>query len=76
MAQDPPAPETVNDPLEEFKTQDWSNPPAGSSTETVNLQAEASAGGETCPDGSIPQWVNYQLPNGTWAQKKICPGSS
>jgi hypothetical protein len=71
-----PTPEMVNDLRKVFDKHNWSGQPIGLATKPVNLQAVASADGGTCPDGSQPQWVSYQLPDGTWAQKKICPGNS
>lgn len=73
MTKKHPTPEMVKDLAKVFKKHNWSGQPIGLADKAVNLQAVASASGDdTCPDGSQPQWVTYQLPGGTWATKKMC----
>jgi len=74
MAKKHPTPEMVNDLVKVFKKHNWSGQPIGLAKGPVNLEAMASndADDDPCPNGGTPQWVSYKLPDGTWAQKKIC----
>ena len=74
MAKKHPTPEMVNDLAKLFKKHNWSGQPIGLAREPVKLETMASnnADDDLCPDGSAPQWVSYKLPDGTWAQKKMC----
>jgi hypothetical protein len=72
MAKKHPTPEMVNDLAKVFKKHNWSGQPIGLSKRPVDVQAVVDAGDDLCPDGSAPQWVSYKLPDGTWAQKKMC----
>jgi hypothetical protein len=73
MAKKHPTPEMVNDLTAVFKKHNWSGQPIGLTKGPVDLEAMDGDDNGSCPDGSDPQWVSYKLPDGTWAQKKICP---
>jgi len=49
-----------------FKKHDWPGHPVGLMT------AAAIPGPDTCPNGSEPQIVSFQLPDGTQVTKKMC----
>ena len=72
MAKKHPTPEMVNDLAAVFKKHNWSGQPIGLTKGPVDLETMGADNG-LCPDGSEPQWVSYKLPDGTWAQKKMCP---
>ena len=74
MAKKHPTPEMVHDLAKLFTKHNWSGQPIGLAKEPVNLVSMASNDPDDglCPDGSDPQWVSYKLPDGTWAQKKMC----
>jgi hypothetical protein len=66
-----PSPEMVRDLKEVFTKHNWAA--AVSLTAPIGVRAASTdAGPDVCPDGSQPQVVWYQLPNGTWATKKVC----
>jgi hypothetical protein len=71
MAKKHPTPEMVKDLAKVFKTHNWSGQPIGLAKGPFDLETVGGDGG-LCPDGSEPQWVSYKLPDGTWAQKKMC----
>jgi len=66
-----PSPEMVKDLKEVFAKHNWVAPVSFSAPIGVTA-ASADSGPDVCPDGSLPQVVWYQLPNGTWASKKVC----
>jgi len=73
MAKKHPSPEMIRDLAKLFKKHNWSGQPIGIAREPVNLQMLSDdADDDLCPDGNPPQWVSYKLPDGTWAQKKVC----
>jgi hypothetical protein len=49
-----------------YEKYNWSGAPVGLTAGA----ADDSPGG--CPNGSAPQVVTYQLPDGTWATKTVC----
>jgi hypothetical protein len=73
MARKHPTEEMVKDLSKVFKKHNWSGLPIGLANTPADLEVVANdSGNDLCPDGRAPQWVSYKLPNGTWAQKKMC----
>jgi hypothetical protein len=67
-----PSAEMVKDLKKVFKKHNWGAAVSLSAPIGVTA-ASADDGPDVCPGGSPPQVVWYQLPNGTWATKKVCP---
>ncbi len=62
-----PTPEMIADLKQVFAKHNWSEKPIGFGKTAM---ADDS---DLCDDGSVPQWVTYQLPDGSSVTKKICP---
>jgi len=56
----------LRDLKEVFDKHNWPGHPVGL------MASSAIEGPDTCPDGSEPQFVTVQLPDGTQVQKKVC----
>jgi hypothetical protein len=61
-----PPKEFVRDLKKVFEKHNWSGRAIGLSA----LAADDT--GDLCPDGKPAQVVRYQLPDGTWVEKKMC----
>jgi len=75
MSKKHPTPEMVSDLAKLFKKHNWSGQPIGLAKQPLKLEATAAVdtgNDDLCPNGEPPQWVSYKLPDGTWAQKKVC----
>ncbi len=62
-----PTPEMIADLKDVFDKHNWSGRPVGFG------KAQLADDSNLCLDGSVPQWVTYQLPDGSSVTKKICP---
>jgi hypothetical protein len=65
-----PTPALLKDLGDVFDKHGWSGRPIGFGTDA--MVAAAPADNEGCPDGTTPQWVTYQLPDGSSVTKQIC----
>jgi hypothetical protein len=61
-----PSKELVKDLKKVFEKHNWSGMAIGLRA------AQADDAPDLCPDGNPPQVVRYQLPDGTWVEKKMC----
>ena len=67
-----PSPEMVKDLKNIFDKHNWRGPV--SLTAPIGVRAATDDDGpDICPDGSLPRVVWYQLPDGSWRMKKVCP---
>lgn len=65
----------LKDLKEVFEKHQWSGNAIGIALSPAahnNIKAAAATADTGCPDGSLPQIVKFQLPDGTWVFKKIC----
>jgi hypothetical protein len=62
-----PTPAMLADLRKVFQKHNWSGRPIGFGKDAI---ADDS---DLCDDGSVPQWVTFQLPDGSSVTKKICP---
>lgn len=62
----------VKDLKKVFEKHNWSGNPIGIAMSSAAHGNLTAAGNTGCPDGTLPEVVTFQLPDGTWVSKKIC----
>lgn len=63
----------LKDLKEVFEKHNWSGNAIGMAlSPAAHGNIVAAAGNTSCPPGSLPQTIKFQLPDGTWVFKTIC----